>query len=185
MSGPVRPEGAAADIGIRWRVEGTEGHGAGTIGWPEFPQPTPSTLDYTTSTRAPGFAPLAGSLVSRRVCRPDGRAALPLEAGSEPAISGRDNLGTMALVDACLPLGPRAPGGGAGGVGNLTAAPFPISGAPSRQRPGGGYSRGMCRVSRDAPRKSLAALCIALPARRAPDHIRPCGTLPFGFTEQP
>ena len=52
-TGPCR-EGAQADIGIRWRVEGTEGLARGTIGWPSYPARTPSTLDYSTS-REPGF----------------------------------------------------------------------------------------------------------------------------------
>src|SRR5204862_2217764 len=46
-SGPAR-EGAAGDIGIRWRVEGTDGLARGTIGWPAYPARTPSTLDFTT-----------------------------------------------------------------------------------------------------------------------------------------
>src|SRR3954447_19139442 len=50
-AGPAR-EGAAADIGIRWRVEGTSGLARGTIGWPSYPARTPSTLDYST-TREP------------------------------------------------------------------------------------------------------------------------------------
>jgi predicted dehydrogenase len=36
-------EGAEKDIYIRWRVEGTEGMARGTIGWPDYPEPTPST----------------------------------------------------------------------------------------------------------------------------------------------
>ena len=47
------PDGAESDIGIRWRVEGTEGLARGTIGWPSYPQRTPSTIDFTT-TREPG-----------------------------------------------------------------------------------------------------------------------------------
>src|SRR6185295_12487041 len=46
-AGPAR-EGAADDIYIRWRVEGTDGMARGTIGWPDYPRATPSTLDYTT-----------------------------------------------------------------------------------------------------------------------------------------
>jgi predicted dehydrogenase len=41
-------EGAEPDIGIRWRVEGTDGLARGTIGWPNYPVRTPSTLDFTT-----------------------------------------------------------------------------------------------------------------------------------------
>ncbi|MBC7822019.1 MAG: Gfo/Idh/MocA family oxidoreductase, partial [Planctomycetaceae bacterium] len=46
-------EGAASDIGIRWRVEGTTGCARGTIGWPEYPCRAPSTLDFTTIQRGP------------------------------------------------------------------------------------------------------------------------------------
>src|SRR5262245_13543089 len=51
-AGPSR-EGAAADISIRWRVEGTDGLALGTIGWPSYPARTPSTLDFATK-RDPG-----------------------------------------------------------------------------------------------------------------------------------
>ncbi|MBX6312560.1 MAG: Gfo/Idh/MocA family oxidoreductase [Isosphaeraceae bacterium] len=102
-AGPAR-EGAAAEIGIRWRVEGTEGLALGTIGWPGWPERVPSTLDYSTAQdggawhrpRWPqawfpdAFAgPMAGLL----------RA---IEAGTEPDISGRDNLRTIALCEAVL-----------------------------------------------------------------------------------
>jgi predicted dehydrogenase len=95
-------EGAAKDIAIRWRVEGLNGLARGTIGWPEYPKPTPSTLDYTTSK--------AGAWISPRwneVWFPDAfvgtmaQLLVALEERSEPEISGRDNLKTMALVDAC------------------------------------------------------------------------------------
>jgi predicted dehydrogenase len=96
-------EGAAKDIGIRWRVEGLEGMARGTIGWPEYPKPTPSTIDYTT-TQQPG------KWISPRwkdVWFPDAfvgtmaQLLVALEEEEEPEISGKDNLKTMALVDAC------------------------------------------------------------------------------------
>lgn len=96
-------EGAAADIGIRWRLEGTEGLARGTIGWPSYPARTPSTLDYSTKR-------LGNAWISPRwseVWFPDAFVGpmadllIALEEGGEPAISGRDNLGTMALVEAC------------------------------------------------------------------------------------
>jgi hypothetical protein len=101
-TGPAR-EGAEADIGIRWRVEGTEGLARGTIGWPDYPHPTPSTLDFTTSRR-PGywFQPRW-----KEVWFPDAFAGTmaqllcALEDGAEPEIGGADNLRTMALVEAC------------------------------------------------------------------------------------
>jgi predicted dehydrogenase len=101
-AGPAR-EGAAADIGIGWRVEGTEGMARGTIGWPSYPERTPSTLDYTTihddgQWHSPRW---------QEVWFPDAFAGtmaqllVALETGNEPEISGQDNLLTMALVDAC------------------------------------------------------------------------------------
>lgn len=96
-------EGAEKDIAIRWRVEGTQGLAHGTIGWPDYPHPTPSTLDFT-STRFPGywFSPRW-----KEVWFPDAfvgtmaQLLCALEEGREPEISGQDNLRTMALVDAC------------------------------------------------------------------------------------
>lgn len=96
-------EGAAKDIGIRWRVEGTMGLARGTIGWPEYPQPTPSTIDFST-TLAPGkwFQPRW-----KEVWFPDAfvgtmaQLLCAMEENTTPEIGGRDNLKTMALVDAC------------------------------------------------------------------------------------
>jgi predicted dehydrogenase len=101
-AGPAR-EGAESDIYINWRVEGTEGMARGAIGWPFYPSPMPSTLDFTT-TRQPGYW-----LQPRwkEVWFPDAFAGpmaqlmCAVEEGSEPEISGRDNLNTMALVEAC------------------------------------------------------------------------------------
>lgn len=96
-------EGTESDIGIRWRVEGMDGLARGTIGWPSYPDRTSSTLDFTTK-KQPGYwlqprwkdvwfpdafvGPMAQLLVA-------------LETDAEPEISGHDNLGTMALVEAC------------------------------------------------------------------------------------
>ena len=41
-----------ADHNIQWRVEGTAGIAKGTIGWPDYPAGSPSTITWTT--RAPG-----------------------------------------------------------------------------------------------------------------------------------
>ena len=100
-AGPSR-EGAAGDIYIRWRVEGTRGMARGTIGWPRYPVRTPSTLDWTSVEDS-------GAWHSPRwdeVWFPDAFAGpmadllLALEHGAQPAVSGLDNLGTMALVEA-------------------------------------------------------------------------------------
>jgi predicted dehydrogenase len=101
-AGPAR-EGAAADLAIRWRVEGTAGLARGTIGWPAYPHRAPSTLDYSTVA-------MNGQWQSPRwpeVWFPDAFAGPmadllhALENGHEPNLSGRDNLRTMALIDAC------------------------------------------------------------------------------------
>jgi predicted dehydrogenase len=100
-TGPAR-EGAAPDISIRWRVEGTEGLARGTIGWPSYPERVPSTLDYSTrrqpdtwvSPRWPEvwFPDAFVGTMAQLLCA--------LEDGSEAEISGRDNLDTIALCEA-------------------------------------------------------------------------------------
>jgi len=96
-------EGAQADNSIRWRVEGLDGMARGTIGWPSYPAHTPSTLDFTTKNQ-PGYwlqprwkeAWFPDAFVG-----PMAELLLALEQNRQPTISGRDNLKTMALVDAC------------------------------------------------------------------------------------
>ena len=100
-TGPAR-EGAASDIGIRWRIEGTKGLARGMIGWPSYPARTPSTLDYST-TREPNvwrqprwsevwFPDAFVGTMAQLLCA--------IEEGSEPEISGRDNVETIALCAA-------------------------------------------------------------------------------------
>jgi predicted dehydrogenase len=100
-TGPAR-EGSESDIYIRWRVEGTDGLARGTIGWPSYPARTPSTLDFTTKQQ-PGywFQPRW-----KEVWFPDAfvgtmaQLLCALEDGTEPEVSGRDNLETVALCEA-------------------------------------------------------------------------------------
>ena len=100
-TGPGR-EGAAADMGISYRIEGQEGLIKGTIGWPEYPQRTPSTLDFTTTEDSVWHRPRW-----KEVWFPDAFAGpmaellVALEHDARPSLSGEDNLVTMALVDAC------------------------------------------------------------------------------------
>ncbi len=97
------PDDPAADRWIHWRVEGTEGLAHGTIGWPAYPSRQPSTIDFMTR-RQPGtiFAPRW-----KEVWFPDafsGTMGDLLDAvarGADPATSGDENLGTMALIEAC------------------------------------------------------------------------------------
>jgi predicted dehydrogenase len=100
-AGPVK-EGCAGDVGVSWRVEGTEGLARGSIGWPRYPERAPSTLDYATRARP-------GAWESPRwneVWFPDAfvgtmaQLLCALEDGAEPEIGGRDNLETIALCEA-------------------------------------------------------------------------------------
>jgi predicted dehydrogenase len=102
-AGPAR-EGAASEISIRWRFEGTEGLALGTIGWPLWPQRVPSTIDYSTiRDRGAWHRPrwpeawfpdaFAGTM---------GGLLCALEADRPPDISGLDNLKTIALCEAVM-----------------------------------------------------------------------------------
>jgi len=95
------------DGAINWRVEGTEGIAKGTIGWPDYPEGSPSTIDWTTrgmggrwqSPRWPEqWFPQAfmGTM---------GQLMRAIQEGREPEISGRTTLGTMALVEAAYRSG--------------------------------------------------------------------------------
>ena len=100
-AGPAR-EGGEADIYIKWRVEGLDGMASGTIGWPRYPDHSPSTIRFSTKQQ-PGywFEPQWSE-----VWFPDAfegtmaQLMTAISTGDEPAIGGRDNLRTMALVDA-------------------------------------------------------------------------------------
>lgn len=104
-TGPSR-EGSDSDIYVRWRVEGTDGLARGTIGWPSYPARTPSTLDFTTRQ---DIGRARGTWIEPRwpeVWFPDAfvgtmaQLLCALEDGTEPEISGRDNLETIALCEA-------------------------------------------------------------------------------------
>ena len=101
-SGPAR-EGSAADIGIRWRVEGTEGIARGTIGWPGYPERVPSTIDYSTiHDNGAWHSPRWDSVwFPDAFIGPMAELLCALEQNRTPTINARDNLMTMALVDAC------------------------------------------------------------------------------------
>ena len=96
------PDSVVKDWYVRWRVEGTDGVARGTVGWPSYPNVQPSTIDFTTK-RQPGFVL---SPRWKEAWFPDafqgtmGQLLDSLARGTEPEISGRDNLRTMALVEA-------------------------------------------------------------------------------------
>jgi predicted dehydrogenase len=95
-------EGFESDIFIRWRVEGEKGLVKGTIGWPDYPDGSPSTLSFC--------APVTdGKWVTpewETMWFPDAFAGVmeqlqyALKSGEEPALTGKDNLKTMALIEA-------------------------------------------------------------------------------------
>lgn len=96
-------EGTASDIGIRWRVEGTAGIAKGTIGWPNYPARTPSTLDFTTKSQPNLWLQPRWPEVwfPDAFAGPMAELLCALESGESPNLNGQDNLLTMALVDAC------------------------------------------------------------------------------------
>jgi predicted dehydrogenase len=101
-SGPREP-GFASDIYIKWRVEGTEGVAQGTIGWPDYPNGSPSTLRYASRSATGGqwveprwqtmWFPhaFAGTMEQLQHA---------VATGTRPLLDAEDNLRTMALVDA-------------------------------------------------------------------------------------
>ena len=102
-AGPVK-EGAAPEISIDWRIEGTEGLAVGQIGWPGWPARVPSSLKFSRiSDQGQWHEPewlsawfpdaFAGTMAGLLVA---------LEQGQEPDISGRDNLRTIALCESVM-----------------------------------------------------------------------------------
>lgn len=99
-TGPAK-EGCPADLRIQWRIEGLDGLALGDIGWCKDPYTTPSTLRWAAKGDAGFHEPrwseswfpdaFAGSMA---------QLLIALETGQPPAISGVDNLRTMALVEA-------------------------------------------------------------------------------------
>ncbi|WP_182870956.1 Gfo/Idh/MocA family protein [Rhodopirellula sp. JC639] len=100
-TGPAR-EGAAQAIGITYRVEGTKGLALGEIGWPKYPQRNPSTLQYSTTSTGIWHRPQWDQVwFPDAFLGPMAELLVALETDGQPAMSGDDNLATMALVDAC------------------------------------------------------------------------------------
>jgi predicted dehydrogenase len=100
-TGPAR-EGGGSDIYIKWRVEGTEGLATGTIGWPDYPEGSPSTLRYaSTATKGEWVDPKWETRwfphAFRGVME---QLQYALESGETPELSGADNVKTMALIEA-------------------------------------------------------------------------------------
>ena len=99
-AGPAR-EGAPADIGIQWRIEGLDGLAIGDIGWCHDPYTTPSTIRYATKGDENFHTPTwEESWFPDAFIGTMAQLLIALETGDPPAIDGRDNLDTMALVEA-------------------------------------------------------------------------------------
>ena len=91
-----------ADHRIEWRVEGTEGIAKGTIGWPDYPEGSPSTIDWTTRAmegewQQPRWEERWFPQAFKGTM---GQLMRAIQEDAEPEISGRTTLGTMALVEA-------------------------------------------------------------------------------------
>ncbi|MBU6398682.1 MAG: Gfo/Idh/MocA family oxidoreductase [Verrucomicrobia bacterium] len=99
-TGPAK-EGCPADLYIRWRVEGLNGLAIGEIGWCQDPYTTPSTLRYAAKGDPAFHQPRwSESWFPDAFIGTMAQLLIALESGAQPAISGRDNLHTMALVEA-------------------------------------------------------------------------------------
>ena len=99
-TGPAR-EGCPSDIYIKWRIEGLNGLALGDIGWCKDPYTSPSTIRYAAKGDKEFHEPRwTESWFPDAFAGTMGQLLIALETGKEPAISGRDNLKTMALVDA-------------------------------------------------------------------------------------
>ncbi len=99
-TGPAK-EGCPSDIRISWRIEGLNGLAMGDIGWCKDPYTSPSSIRYASKGDLHFHEPrwteswfpdaFAGTMA---------QLLIAVETRTAPAISGRDNLKTMALVDA-------------------------------------------------------------------------------------
>jgi predicted dehydrogenase len=100
-SGP-REEGFESDIYIKWRVEGTDGLAQGTIGWPDYPKGSPSTLRYCGRATggkwvSPSWSTMWFPHAFRGVME---QLQYALKSGTPPELDAADNVKTMALVEA-------------------------------------------------------------------------------------
>ena len=99
-AGPAK-EGCASENYIKWRIEGTNGLAIGDIGWCKDPFTTPSDIRYASKGHAHFECPTwKESWFPDAFIGTKAQLLIALEDGTEPAISGRDNLKTMALVEA-------------------------------------------------------------------------------------
>ena len=99
-TGPAK-ENCAREFYGHWRIEGVNGLAIGDIGWCKEPYTLPSTIHYASRGQAHFQCPIWGeSWFPDAFIGTMAQLLIALEKGTEPAISGRDNLKTMALVEA-------------------------------------------------------------------------------------
>jgi len=99
-TGPAK-EGCPGDIRIAWRIEGTKGLAIGDIGWCKEPYTSPSTIRYAAIGDKDWHRPVwTESWFPDAFIGTMAQLLIAIERGREPAIGGRDNLKTMALVEA-------------------------------------------------------------------------------------
>ena len=100
FAGPVK-EGCPGDTYIKWRIEGIEGIAIGDIGWCKDPFTTPSTMRYARKGDL-GFQHFdpAESWFPDAFGATMNQLLIAIETDRPPAISARDNLKTIALVEA-------------------------------------------------------------------------------------
>jgi|SRR5271166_1494016 len=95
-------DGFESDLYIKWRMEGTDGLADGTIGWPDYPKGSPSTLRY--SCRATNGKWVRPSWTTRWFPQAFKGVMEQLQyavkTGAEPELNASDNLKTMALIEA-------------------------------------------------------------------------------------
>ena len=101
-TGPRAP-GFASDTYIKWRMEGTDGVAQGTIGWPDYPDGSPSTLRYASCHTTGGqwveprwdtrWFPHAFAGVMEQL-------QYAVATDTVPFLDPVDNVRTMELVDA-------------------------------------------------------------------------------------
>ena len=99
-TGPAK-ENCPGDIGIKWRIEGLNGLAIGDLGWCKNPYTSASSIRYAAKGDKQFHEPKwSESWFPDAFAGTMGQLLIAIETGKEPAIGGRDNLKTMALVDA-------------------------------------------------------------------------------------
>lgn len=99
-TGPAK-EDCPGDNYIKWRIEGLNGLAIGDIGWCKDPYTTPSTIRFASKGHKHFEAPVwSEGWFPDAFVGTMAQLLIALENSNEPAISGKDNLKTMALVEA-------------------------------------------------------------------------------------